>query len=168
MLSLRMSMLNSETGNWNDFNYVTTFKGESIIMPVLLFILLAVAITVSSEKDDNYPWIQKLECHAPRKTFDPKSLSLLIPQHNQLTAKPIPYLSGFSSNPSWSQVGEDHAVYNRFFSDKKFVGNGFFLEIGGLDGATFSNTFLFEQALGWKGLNSNSRCVWHHELSGLL
>jgi hypothetical protein len=104
-----------------------------------------------AESDNNYPWVLKPECHTPRATFDPKQLQPIIPQHNQLTSAPIKYLQDFASTPSWSQAREDHAIYHRFFSDKIFIENGFFLEIGGLDGVTFSNTFLFEQALGWKG-----------------
>lgn len=110
----------------------------------------------SSESDNNnYPWVVKPECQAPRATFDPKTLRSIIPRHNKLTSPPIKYLQDFASTPSWSQAKEDHAIYHRFFSDKKFIENGFFLEIGGLDGATFSNTFLFEQVLGWKGSYSS-------------
>lgn len=29
---------------------------------------------------------------------------------------------------------------------------GFFIEVGALDGETFSNTLYFEKSLGWKGL----------------
>lgn len=113
--------------------------------------LLCVLVGASSE-DSNYPWLLNPLCLPPRATFDPSTLKELIPQHNQLTSAPIPWLADFLKIKSWSQAGEDHAIYRRFFSDKKFVEKGFFLEIGGLDGATFSNTFLFEQSLGWNGM----------------
>jgi len=32
------------------------------------------------------------------------------------------------------------------------TGNGFFVEIGGQNGVTFSNTLQFEYSMGWKGI----------------
>ena len=93
----------------------------------------------SSENDNNYPWVVKPECQVPRATFDPKTLRSITPHHNQLTSPPIKYLQDFASTASWAQAQEDHSIYHRFFSDKKLIENGFFVEIGGLDGATFSN-----------------------------
>jgi len=52
----------------------------------------------------------------------------------------------------YGQHGEDYLV-NRIFNGKK---NGFFVEIGCLDGIDYSNTYFFEQA-GWKGI-----CVEAH------
>jgi FkbM family methyltransferase len=47
----------------------------------------------------------------------------------------------------YSQNGEDF-ILNEFFKDKK---DGFFVEIGCIDGKRFSNTLAFEEK-GWKGL----------------
>lgn len=49
---------------------------------------------------------------------------------------------------SWSQYGQDILIDN-FFNGKR---NGFFVEIGGYDGETNSNTLLLEKRRGWDGL----------------
>jgi len=49
---------------------------------------------------------------------------------------------------SYSQYGQDVALYNNFFKDKK---NGYFVEIGAFDGLLLSNTYLFEER-GWDGV----------------
>lgn len=50
--------------------------------------------------------------------------------------------------PSWSQNGQDQYIDN-LFNKKR---NGFFVEIGGYDGETFSNTLFLEKERGWDGL----------------
>ena len=47
-----------------------------------------------------------------------------------------------------SQSGEDRKLLEWFGG----LSNGTYLEIGGLDGMTFSNTYVFNKALGWKGV----------------
>lgn len=49
---------------------------------------------------------------------------------------------------SKSQEGQDINVL-KFYKNKQ---NGFFVEIGALDGIEFSNTFLLEADYGWKGI----------------
>ena len=51
-----------------------------------------------------------------------------------------------------SQQGESRVIYERFFKEPTPMRNGFFLEIGGLDGIKFSNTLFFERCLGWTGV----------------
>ncbi|EKX31742.1 hypothetical protein GUITHDRAFT_98750, partial [Guillardia theta CCMP2712] len=55
-----------------------------------------------------------------------------------------------------SQSGEDEFAYRNFFSasikHKRLAGNGTFVELGALDGLTFSNTHAFEKSFGWHGL----------------
>ena len=50
------------------------------------------------------------------------------------------------------QRNEDCKIYKRFFKDSPLLNQGFFVEMGGYDGASFSNSFIFEQCLGWKGM----------------
>ena len=52
----------------------------------------------------------------------------------------------------YGQHGEDYLV-NKIFQGKR---NGFYVEIGCLDGIEFSNTYFFERS-GWKGI-----CVEAH------
>merc|ERR1719316_110257 len=47
---------------------------------------------------------------------------------------------------------EDTIIYRRFFQNTGKERNGVFLEAGGFDGLTFSNTLLFEQCLDWEGM----------------
>ena len=44
-------------------------------------------------------------------------------------------------------AGEDLFAYDNFFFKMR---GGVFLEMGALDGFTFSNTLLFERYLGWR------------------
>lgn len=48
-----------------------------------------------------------------------------------------------------SQFGEDRVILPTFF--RNFT-NGFFVELGAMDGSTFSNTRVFQKHLGWKGV----------------
>jgi FkbM family methyltransferase len=48
----------------------------------------------------------------------------------------------------YGQQGEDSVLWSIFKKTRK---NGFFIDVGALDGMRFSNTYSFEQA-GWKGL----------------
>ncbi len=49
-----------------------------------------------------------------------------------------------------SQAGEDLFLVRRLFSSTK--GAGTFLEMGGLDGLKYSNSYYFEKVLGWTGV----------------
>lgn len=49
----------------------------------------------------------------------------------------------------YGQHDEDKYIFNTFFKDKK---DGFFVELGAIDGVTFSNTLFFEKNMGWKGI----------------
>lgn len=49
----------------------------------------------------------------------------------------------------YGQHKEDQFLNETFFKNKK---NGFFIELGALDGVTFSNTLFFEKHLNWSGI----------------
>jgi len=49
---------------------------------------------------------------------------------------------------SWSQYGQDQLI-DKLLNQKR---NGFFVEIGGYDGETFSNSLFLEKERGWSGL----------------
>lgn len=49
----------------------------------------------------------------------------------------------------YGQAGEDQIVYERYFQSRR---NGIFLELGALDGVTYSNTKFFEDTMGWSGI----------------
>jgi FkbM family methyltransferase len=48
----------------------------------------------------------------------------------------------------YSQQQEDKILYEKYLNYK----NGFFIEIGAMDGVIFSNTKFFEDELNWKGI----------------
>jgi FkbM family methyltransferase len=52
-------------------------------------------------------------------------------------------------NNSKSQVGQDKILDEKIFKGKR---NGFFVEVGALDGFGASNTWFFEKERGWSGL----------------
>lgn len=49
----------------------------------------------------------------------------------------------------YSQQGEDEYILKHFYPDKE---NGFFIELGALDGVLYSNTKYFEDQKGWTGI----------------
>lgn len=49
----------------------------------------------------------------------------------------------------YGQCGEDEYIYRKYFVGKR---DGTFLEMGALDGVTYSNTKFFEDTLGWSGV----------------
>ena len=49
----------------------------------------------------------------------------------------------------YSQCGEDEYLNNRYFKNMQ---GGIFLEMGALDGVTYSNTKFYEDSLGWTGI----------------
>ena len=51
--------------------------------------------------------------------------------------------------PFHSQFGEDEWLFSNLFYNKV---NGFYLEMGAMDGTTYSNTRWLQQAAGWKGM----------------
>lgn len=53
------------------------------------------------------------------------------------------------NNSFKSQQHEDKFFFKTFFKNKL---NGIYIEMGALDGITFSNTYFFENYLGWSGL----------------
>lgn len=50
-----------------------------------------------------------------------------------------------------SQCNEDQYLYENYFKDDE-TQNGFFIELGAMDGVTYSNTLFFERTLGWTGI----------------
>jgi hypothetical protein len=58
-------------------------------------------------------------------------------------------VSGIAKSDFKSMSGEDLHLMNNFF---KGLCNGTYVEIGGLDGVTISNSYVFNKELGWKGV----------------
>lgn len=46
----------------------------------------------------------------------------------------------------------DVKIWRRFFRNTPLVNRGIYIEMGALDGLTFSNTFIFEYCFGWTGV----------------
>lgn len=55
------------------------------------------------------------------------------------------------SVPFFSQYMEDEIIYNTIYANEPKCG-GVVVEMGGLDGQTFSNSWFFQYALSWKAL----------------
>lgn len=49
----------------------------------------------------------------------------------------------------YSQCEEDKYMYENYFKNKR---NGFYIELGALDGVLYSNTKFFEDSLDWRGI----------------
>jgi len=60
-----------------------------------------------------------------------------------------------------SQQGEDMVMYNKYFN--KLCG-GTYLELGGFDGETFSNTYMFQHGLDWRGVLIEANPISFHAM----
>jgi len=56
----------------------------------------------------------------------------------------------YSTHPSSSQDSQDQFLEENIFHGFK---NGIFVDVGAHDGVSYNNTFYFEQANGWNGIN---------------
>jgi len=45
-----------------------------------------------------------------------------------------------------------------------FPKSGFFVEFGGTDGQTMSNTYFLEKSFGWRGIIAEPAVIWHKQL----
>ena len=101
------------------------------------------------------PWESKQEClPSVRAPFLPYN-TFADGGNRHVKAKTIPEILPYMNcgfDHAFGQNSEDHVVFRRFFNHEKYRGNGFFVEMGGLDGLLFSNTFLLEHCLGWNGM----------------
>ena len=81
-------------------------------------------------------------------SFDSRHLRHL---HPQIWACPSPNFQGKSGY--FSQSGEDKALEKMLFEDTRTKQNpGIFVELGALDGITYSNTLFFERMFDWRGV----------------
>jgi FkbM family methyltransferase len=70
-------------------------------------------------------------------------LSAACPNHSQYGQGKYPHL------PFQSQFGQDIFLYETCFGEEK---NGIFVDIGACDPIKFSNSYFFENHLGWNGI----------------
>ncbi|KAG1668041.1 hypothetical protein FOA52_006575 [Chlamydomonas sp. UWO 241] len=82
------------------------------------------------------------------------NVAMSIPAWSLLSEAPIAAGPGLASidsieDVSRSQHNEEVHLFTKYFCG---VRNGTFLELGGLDGLRYSNTFALENSLGWKGV----------------
>jgi FkbM family methyltransferase len=97
-------------------------------------------------RDDGKPLYAFLRTMAP---FVYPQLHDCLPGESS-SSPPAPAVDS-TALTSYSQGAEDVTLWRRFF-EPAGVRHGTFLEIGGLDGVGLSNTLMFEEQLGWRGL----------------
>jgi FkbM family methyltransferase len=134
------------------------------IMILVVTLLLQNCPFSQSVKDAALPW-QRTECGDDRAPWIPdvyqrnkggqmnagtKGFSMLQPAINY---KKCGNVRRRSFVP-FGQQNEDIKIWKRFFSgdDENRSSHRIFVEMGGLDGIQFSNTFIFEYCFGWKGI----------------
>ena len=86
------------------------------------------------------------------KQDDQQSLRAFLPQwmsHTQLHWQRPHLQIGSGLGDFYSQSAEDTTAEQLYFHN---IQNGVFVEMGALDGNTFSNTKFFEETRGWRGL----------------
>eukprot|EP01031_Cornospumella_fuschlensis_P032780 gene32780-39633_t len=109
-----------------------------------IFLCLLYFVSAFPAKQENFPMAHH---HRSKGVMAPFSFP-------QLYRCPISPSEISPNNDSRSQNKEDLWLYEKIFSRlpvEEQIG-GTFLEIGALDGVTYSNTWFFEKKLGWKGI----------------
>lgn len=61
------------------------------------------------------------------------------------------YHSSEVSSTRKSQGGQDNMLWDTIFKDRPYYKSGFFIEFGARNGISESNSYFFENSLGWKG-----------------
>ena len=90
-----------------------------------------------------YPWDTNPVCQAPRPP-----LGGMVGRHSR--TEPLMHQWNCPEGVlSHSQMLEDVRLNRRYFKGKR---DGFFVEMGAIDGLQFSNSLIYEQCFGWKGL----------------
>ena len=84
---------------------------------------------------------------------DTRPLKVTTPLVPNATLWKYPDFNKLPSNgidgPFYSQTAQDRYLYSGFFRNLK---NGTFIELGAVDGVSYSNTKFFQDKLGWNGL----------------
>ena len=116
---------------------------------LLVFISIVRSDDGMIENTLKLPW-NKPEC-LERSPYDSKKTGIgrLQPRGPMKYMNCGPIDNGFFA---MGQSNEDVKIYHRFFKNISYTNHSFFLEMGGLNGLTFSNTFIFEHCFGWKGM----------------
>ena len=79
--------------------------------------------------------------------FVDNHLSMLVDESKANLVRPLAQWKFFS------QQNEDKDLFREFFwKNSRALYNGTFLEVGALDGVTFSNTLMYERELAWSGM----------------
>jgi len=120
---------------------------------VAVAVSAAAALSAANERSVAAAYRASPKCSHPRPAFTWKG-QVINPATNCTVGwrNPVAYHAG--------QNLEDAVVLERFFGRgsplhsgaDEWLQGGTFLEIGGLDGITFSNTLFMEQCLGWQGV----------------
>ena len=84
----------------------------------------------------------------PRCTGDYLNQFHIFNQHEVRLGRDLCNQNGRSPCHFYSQQREDVVLFAMFFQTLR---NGVYLEMGALDGVTYSNTKFFEETLGWSG-----------------
>ena len=96
------------------------------------------------------PWERENCTRHDRPVWKPREESRRRKGHVSLPYLSCPPIT--SPGLCHGQFNEDCKIWKRFFMERERRETGFFVEIGGFNGETFSNSLLFEQCLGWQGL----------------
>lgn len=121
-----------------------------LLVILLLLLLLNCRALKTAAAPAPAPWEKPACLPENRRPFEP-------PANDKKYRLTLPY--GSCTDISARNFGchgqrnEDCKIYKRFFKDDpKWRRGGFFVEMGGLDGHTFSNSLIFEQCLNWRGM----------------
>lgn len=123
---------------------------------VASFLLSQVFLTATAtyHRKMIYPWTDDPKCNTTiPPSYVPKVALAKTPWSPNKDDPPLEYMKCDLDNMHfWGQKNEDAIIYHRFFKERPLARQGFFLEMGALDGVTYSNTMLYEYCLGWHGI----------------
>ena len=121
---------------------MTGNKNYNIIFSVVAAALILCATTQHLPNSNNVR--RKLQSTG----FDPKSVTLKTTANPKTTAKQCPKHVEIPDMYFKSKSGEDRNLMKWFHN----ICEGSYIEMGGLDGVLFSNSYVFNKALQWKGV----------------
>ncbi len=111
-------------------------------------------------------WARRMWIHALRLLFRRFGMVLFredeLPRELRFALAMLPHWESLRSliPQAQAQLNQDLFV----LLSLGFPKSGFFVEFGGTDGRTMSNTYLLEKSFGWRGIIAEPAVIWHKQL----
>lgn len=138
-------------------------SGHSMIAAIFSTPTTVLAADASPARPQGFRSVNEIHCNDAAKENACQGAFEYVPRLAGAIPPVIPAEAQAACLESWttaneagterSRFDEDLLIYHKYFADRPSdAAPGFFLELGGFDGLTETNTRFFEACLGWSGL----------------